>query len=97
MLAVIVQHYVLPEFLQEAETLIRTNGRRMRSFHGFVSRQTLRSHSDPFKITTVTCWERREDREGWDQSPERREASDGADRLWSKSPEVESFDVVPEL
>jgi len=97
MITVIVHHYVLPDRLQEADTRIRENGRRMRSFPGFVSRQTLRSQGDPLKVTTVTCWQSGEDRERWDQSPERRQAREGQPNLWSKPPEPEFFDTIPEI
>ena len=97
MITAIVHHYALPDRLQEAETRILGNGRKMRGFDGFVSRQTLRSQSDPLKITTVTLWQSNEDRERWDQSPERRQARESSVNPWTKPPEPEFFDVIPEL
>jgi len=97
MFVVIVDHEVVPERLQEAETTIMENGRRMRTSPGFVSRQTLRSRGNPLKITTVTCWQREEDREAWSQTLKRLLAGRDISSFWSKTPEAEVFDIIPEL
>ena len=97
MIAVVVHHYVFAHQLEEADMRIRETGSKMCSFSGFVSRLALRSQSEPLKIITVTCWEGNENREAWDQSSERRQAVEGTAHFWSKPPEAELFDVIPEL
>ena len=99
MITLMAHHYVLPDKLDDAKATILENGRAMRSFPGFISRQTLQSESDPLKITTLVTWQRKEQYQVWLDSPERRSRMGGgsAGSLWSRPVESEYFEVVPEL
>ncbi len=97
MITVIVHHYVIPAKVKEAETLIKENGRVMRSFPGFITRQTVIPQNDPSQITTVTIWRSLEDRQKWDNRPDRPQPQPNAPTLWSKPIESTVFNVTPEL
>ncbi len=97
MITVIVNHYVLPERLQVADAAIKENGRVMRSYSGFVSRQTLYAQQDSLQITTVTTWRSLEEYQGWANRPDRPQPAPGAPTNWSKPVEATVFEVTPEL
>lgn len=96
MITVIVNHYVLPDQLRRAKAGIRENGRLMRSYPGFVSRQTLIAQQDPLQVTTVTSWRRMRDYQGWTNRPGRPQPAPGAPTRWSRPVETSIFRVTPE-
>ena len=97
MITVIVHHYVLREQLERAESAIKGNGKAMRDFKGFVSRQTLYGKEDPLQITTVTTWNSADELEAWDNRPDRPQPQPDAPTMWSAPIERGMFDVTPEL
>ena len=97
MITVISHHYVKEDQAAEADRMIREAGRAMRGFKGLASRQTLHSNDNPLKITTVTTWKSQEDQEAWFGSAERQSITGGGHALWSKPPQQEFFELVPEL
>lgn len=96
MITVIVNHYVLQERFQQADARVKESGRVMRSYPGFVSRQTLYAQQDPMQITTVTTWRSLEDYQRWDDR-NRPQPSPGAPTRWSRPVEKVVFEVTPEL
>ncbi|MBI4340290.1 MAG: antibiotic biosynthesis monooxygenase [Chloroflexi bacterium] len=97
MITVIVNHWVLPERMKEAEATIKENGRAMRSYAGFISRQTLYAQKDPHQITTVTNWQNQESYQGWTGRPNPPQPRPNAPVMWSKPVESTVFEVTPEL
>ena len=96
MIGVLTHHWAKPELGERARSLLDGNGAAQSRHPGFISRQTLISRSDATKITTLVLWEGNEIYDSWRASPARAEAMAGADRLWSRPPESERFDVVAE-
>ncbi len=96
MITAIVHHYIVPELLKQTEAMIKENGRLMRSYPGFVSRQTLIAQNDPCQITTVTTWRSAEDRQRWDSRPDRPQPQPNAPTPWAKPIEAVAFTVTPE-
>ena len=94
MIGVLTHHWAEEGNVDEARRLLDGNGLAQTRASGFVSRQTLYSRSDPTKITTLVVWQSNEIYDAWRASPERATAMAGADKLWSKPPESERFDVV---
>ena len=97
MIASIVHHYAQPGKVKEAQELVREYGRLLRGCRGFLGRHTMSSQSDPLKITSMTVWQRKEDYEAWRDSPDSQRIRQVVSKLWSKPPEPEFFDIVPEL
>ncbi|MBI2170514.1 MAG: antibiotic biosynthesis monooxygenase [Chloroflexi bacterium] len=97
MITVLVHHYVIPQMTKQAEALIKENGRVMRSFPGFVSRQTLYAQNDPNQITTVTVWRSIEAYQGWTNRPDRPQPQPNAPAMWSKPIENTLFNVTAEV
>lgn len=95
MITAIVHHWVVPEKLDTAKNLIQQTGKVMRSFPGFVSRQTLIAQANPLQISTVTCWETEQAYQGWLKERAKRPAPPGG--LWSKEPETTIFTSIPEI
>ena len=56
MIGVLTHHWAKPDEVDEARKLLDRNGEAQSKAHGFVSRQTLLSRSDPTKITTLVVW-----------------------------------------
>ena len=94
MIGVLTHHWAKADKIDEARRLLDGNGEAQSSAPGFISRQTLIALADPTKITTLVIWASSETYDGWRASPERASAMRGADRLWSKAPESERFEVV---
>ena len=94
MIGVLTHHWAKEGLEDEARSLLDGNGEAQSGHPGFISRQTLISHSDPTKITTLVAWESDEIYDSWRASPERERAMAGAGALWSRSPESERFDIV---
>ena len=97
MITVIVNHYVLPAMIKQAQTLIQENGRVMRSFPGFITRQTLLGQNDPNQVTSVTTWRSVEDFQRWGNRPDRPQPQPNAPTMWSKPIESTIFNVTPEV
>ena len=97
MITVIVHHYVLREHLEQAESNIKGNGKAMRDFKGFVSRQTLHAQEDPLQITTVTTWNSVGEFQAWGNRPGRSQPQPDAPTMWSAPIESKTFEVTPEL
>jgi heme-degrading monooxygenase HmoA len=97
MITVIVHHYVLQEQLELAESNIKNNGKLMRDFAGFLSRQTLHAQENPLQITTITTWNSAEELQAWDNRPGRPQPQPDAPTLWSAPIERTAFEVTPEL
>ena len=96
MISVVVHHYVVPDLIQQAESAIKENGRVMRSYPGFHSRQTLYAQNDQNQITTVTMWRELEDFQRW-SNRDRPQPDPNAPSMWAKPIESTVFDVTPEL
>ncbi|MBI4203047.1 MAG: antibiotic biosynthesis monooxygenase [Chloroflexi bacterium] len=99
MITVITHHYVIPEMTPRAGEQIKENGRVMRSYPGFISRQTLYAENDPNQITTVTTWRALEDYQRWSSRPRSQAQPDAlaAPSMYSKPIEAIVFNVVAEL
>ena len=94
MIAVLTHHWARENKVDEARILLDRNGLAQSNAPGFKSRQTLYSHSDPTKITTLVVWESNEIYDTWRASPERAAAMAGAGELWGRPPESERFEVA---
>jgi heme-degrading monooxygenase HmoA len=94
MIGVLTHHWAKADKIDEARKLLHGNGEAQSRAPGFISRQTLIALGDPTKITTLVIWASSDTYDGWRASPERASAMRGADRLWSKAPESERFEVV---
>jgi heme-degrading monooxygenase HmoA len=94
MIGVLTHHWAKADKLDEARKLLHRNGEAQSKAPGFISRQTLIALADPAKITTLVIWTSNDTYDGWRASPERASAMSGADRLWSRAPESERFEVV---
>ena len=94
MIGVLTHHWAKSGKIQEAKDLLNRNGLAQSKAPGFGSRQTLISHDDPAKISTLVTWDSNEIYDAWRASPERKVAMAGAEELWGKSPESERFDIV---
>jgi heme-degrading monooxygenase HmoA len=71
MIGVLTHHWAKPDEVDEARKLLDRNGEAQSKAHGFVSRQTLLSRSDPTKITTLVVWTTNDIYDAWRASPER--------------------------
>ena len=94
MIGVLTHHWAKPGKTQDARNLLDRNGLAQSKAPGFGNRQTLYSHNDPAKITTLVTWDSNEIYDAWRASPERAEAMAGAGELWSQAPESERFDLA---
>jgi heme-degrading monooxygenase HmoA len=94
MIGVLTHHWAQPGRVEDARALLERNGLAQSKAPGFGARQTLLSHSDETKITTLVTWESNEAYDVWRASPERAIAMAGADLLWTKPPESERFEVA---
>jgi heme-degrading monooxygenase HmoA len=93
-IGVLTHHWARPDRIDEARTLLEGNGLAQSKVPGFGARQTLLSHSDATKITTLVTWQSNEAYDAWRASPERAAAMAGADALWARPPESERFEVA---
>ena len=96
MIAQLAHHWALPDKFDEANAVLLENGRAMRAFPGFISRQTFIAENDPLRITTIVVWRRKEDHQAWLESPERKARAGSAGSLWSKPVEAEYCELIPE-
>jgi heme-degrading monooxygenase HmoA len=94
MIGVLTHHWAKKDKIEEARKLLDRNGDAQSKAPGFVSRQTLYSHSDASKITTLVLWDNNGIYDAWRASPERAAVMTGADALWSQHPESERFEAV---
>lgn len=93
MIGVITHHWVKPNRIEEAKTILDGNGVAQSKAPGFGSRQTMIGISDPCQITTLVTWESNEIYDDWRASEARKVAMEGADLLWSRNPESERFNM----
>ncbi len=94
MIGVLTHHWARSDKVEAARKLLDGNGLAQSKHHGFISRTTLYSLTDPAKITTLVTWESNAIYDSWRASPARAKAMAGAEALWSKPPESERFDVA---
>ena len=94
MIGVLTHHWARNDMLSQAAGLLDRNGDAQSGAQGFVSRQTLRSRSEPGKITSLVLWESEDIYEEWRASPQREAIMSGAAAFWSRPPESERFDVA---
>ena len=94
MIGVLTHHWAKADKIDEARKLLDRNGEAQSKAPGFMSRQTLISLADPAKITTLVVWTSNEIYDAWRASPQRATAMSGGDRLWSRPPESERFQMV---
>ena len=94
MIGVLTHHWARADKVDEAQKLLDRNGAAQSQAPGFVSRQTLVSHHDATKITTLVVWTTHEIYDAWRASPARAVAMHGADALWARPPESERFHLV---
>ena len=70
MITHIVYHWVLPDQIERAKELFEANGRVIREIPGFVSRQILRSQSDPLKWAAANTWQDEGSLQRWMEHPD---------------------------
>lgn len=70
MIAVVIDHWILPDKLQQAKELFAENSRAIRKIPGLISRHVLQSRQDPSKWTAVIIWEDEKAAQTWKDSPE---------------------------
>ena len=97
MIGVLTHHWAKEDRVPEARGLLDDNGQAQSRAPGFVARRTLYSQRDPTKISSLVIWDSDEIYEAWRASPERKVAMAGAEELWSRPPESERFEAVPEV
>jgi heme-degrading monooxygenase HmoA len=94
MIGVLTHHWAKTDTIGEARKLLDRNGEAQSKAPGFVSRHTLIALTDRTQITTLVVWTSNDIYDAWRASPQRAAAMAGADRLWSKAPHSERFEVV---
>ena len=94
MIGILTHHWAKPDKIEEARKLLDGNGVAQSKHPGYGTRQTMISHADPTKITTLVIWDSNEIYDGWRASPARAVAMEGADELWSQPAASERFDMV---
>lgn len=60
MITLVAEHWIKPEYFDQAMKVFLANNDKLKEAGGMVSRLVLTSLSDPSKITTVTTWENEE-------------------------------------
>ena len=70
MIAVIIDHWVFPDKLEQARELFTENTRAIRKLPGLVSRYVLQSKKDPLKWTAIIVWEDEKAAKAWNDSPD---------------------------
>ena len=65
MVTFVALHWRTQEDVERGMEVFEANSEKFKKAKGFVSRQVLRSRSDPYKITTVTTFETMEDYESF--------------------------------
>ena len=93
LIGVLTHHWAKADKVEEAKDLLDRNGAAQSRAPGFGARHTFISLSDPTKISTLVTWDSNEIYDAWRASPERAEAMDGAEELWSRPPESERFEM----
>ena len=94
MIGVLTHHWAKDDKVETARSLLDCNGIAQSKAPGFGGRQTLYSHEDPTKITTLVLWDNNDIYDAWRASPQRATAMAGAGELWSRPPESERFEVA---
>ena len=94
LIGVLTHHWAKADKIDEARRLLDGNGEAQSKAPGFVQRHTLIAQADPAKITTLVIWISNDVYDAWRASPQRAAAMSGADRLWTKPPESERFQIV---
>lgn len=94
MIGVLTHHWTKNDKVEAARSLLSGNGIAQSKASGFGGRQTLYSHHDPTKITTLVLWDNNDTYDTWRASPERATAMAGAEELWSRPSESERFEVA---
>ena len=70
MIAQIIDHWVLPDRLEQARALFDENTRAIRKIPGLVARYVMQSKKDPLKWTAFMIWENEAAIRAWGESPE---------------------------
>lgn len=70
MIAVIIEHWIHPEKLEQARGLFATNSRAIRKIPGLIARHVLQSKQDPLKWTAIMIWEDEKAAQAWKDSTE---------------------------
>ncbi len=65
MVTLVAEHWGTPESAEKGIEAFKSNTEKLKNNKGFVSRQVLRSRTDPYKYTTVTTFETLEDYESF--------------------------------
>jgi quinol monooxygenase YgiN len=69
-IARIIQHWILPDKVEQARELFRANSEAMRKIQGLICRYTFRSADDPLKWTTIAVWADEAAAKAWANSPD---------------------------
>ena len=102
MITKIAEHYVRPEYVEEAKAVFAEWGLVARTFPGLIFRQVIQSEKDPLKITSITTWETHEDSDRFHDSIEHakitwyhheRLAGKNDHKYWLRS-ESEEYEVL---
>ena len=93
LIGVLTHHWAKEDKVEEAKVLLDRNGEAQSHAPGFGARQTFISLADPTKISTLVTWDNNEIYDAWRASPERAVAMAGAEKLWSRPPESERFEM----
>jgi len=70
MIVQILDHWIVPEKIEQARELFAANTKIITKVPGILARYVLRSKKDPLKWTTIAIWEDEKGVEAWDKHPE---------------------------
>ena len=94
MITVLIHYWVKPEHKEELKRLCRESGERQSKYPGFISRQTWVSMDDPLRITTITTWRSKEERDAWWNNPQRLANKQDESYLYTRPDEKEWWEVL---
>ena len=94
MITVLIHHWVKPEDKETLKRLCRESGDEQSKWRGFLSRHVWEAMDDPLKITTVTTWRSKADRDAWWDDANRRGPNPDEERIYTRPNEDEWWEVL---
>ena len=94
MITILSHHWVKPEHKEELGRLCREYGEDQSKYQGFVFRQVWAAVDNPLKISTVTSWRSKADRDAWWNSPKRYGYDRDESYLYTRPNEAEWWEVL---